>query len=77
MTLPALLLAFSSLPAMAGSCPLDMKEIDAALAENTSLSKADMGKIKGFRTSGEKMHKAGQHKKSVEALAKAKKLLDI
>ena len=63
--------------AFAGSCPRHMKEFDAALANEPSISKADMGKAKGLRDKGEAFHKAGKHSKSVEALMEAKALLGI
>jgi hypothetical protein len=71
-----LLLAFS-LPALAGSCPRDMKTIDAALAANPSVSAADMDRIKQLRTSGEQQHKSGNHSQSVADLHQAMKLLGI
>ena len=62
--------------ASAGSCPLDMRQIDAAMA-NSSLSMGDMEKVKALREEGEKLHKSGDHSGSVAALDQAKKLLGI
>ncbi|MBT3658748.1 MAG: hypothetical protein HOA30_11730 [Rhodospirillaceae bacterium] len=64
-------------PAHAFHCPADMKKIDAALAKNPQMSKKDMAKITGLGAKGEAMHKAGQHGKSVAALAKAMEALGI
>ncbi len=64
-------------PAYAAHCPADMKKIDAALAKQPALSKEQMGKVTGLRAKGEALHKAGQHGKSVEALAEAMKILGI
>lgn len=75
-TLAVVAVAGLSLPALAGQCPRDMKQIDAALS-SASLSAADMAKVKELRAKGEALHKAGTHKESVDALAEAKKLLGI
>ena len=75
--LPAAMLLVFSLPAFAGSCPKDMKAIDAALAANPSVSAADMARIKELRASGEQLHKAGNHSQSVADLHEAMKLLGI
>ena len=63
-------------PAMAGSCPKDMRQIDAAMA-NSTLSMADMEKVKALRAKGEQLHKSGDHSGSVMALDEAKELLGI
>lgn len=72
----ALTLALTASTAFAGSCPRDMKQIDAAMA-NSTLSMADMEKVKALRAKGEKMHKSGDHSGSVIALEEAKDLLGI
>jgi hypothetical protein len=72
----AVLLAFS-LPAFAGSCPRDMKAIDQALAAATSISDADLARVKALRASGESKHKSGQHSESVSDLHEAMKILGI
>jgi len=61
---------------LAGSCPMDMKQIDSAIG-SSSLSSTDMGKVKALRTKGEKLHKSGDHSGSVTALGEAKDLLGI
>ena len=72
----ALTLASSSL-AFAGSCPAQMKAIDAKLSSNPTLSAGDMDKVKTLRADGEAFHKAGKHAESEKALGEAKKLLGI
>jgi hypothetical protein len=72
----ALVLALSSSVALAGSCPKEMKAIDAALP-NAKLSDAQMGEVKKLRAEGEALHKGGKHKESMEALGKAKKVLGM
>lgn len=72
----AALIMIASAPAFAGSCPLQMKKIDAALS-SAKLSQADMGKVTGLRAKGEAMHKAGKHAESVAALKEAQKILGI
>ena len=72
----ALTAALTTSMAFAGSCPMDMKQIDAAMA-SSSLSAADMAKVKALRAQGEEMHKSGDHAASVDILNKAKALLKI
>ena len=69
-------LAASSL-AYAGSCPMQMKAIDAKISSNPSIAAADMEKVKKLRTDGEAFHQAGKHAESEKALGDAKKLLGI
>ncbi len=63
--------------AWAYHCPADMKKIDEALAKHPNLPAEQMAQIKQWRTEGEALHKAGDHKASVETLAKALKALGI
>ena len=64
-------------PAVAGSCPTDMKEIDEALAKGTKLKAGDLDKIKQQRAEGERLHKAGKHRRALDTLEKAKVELGI
>lgn len=72
----ALTAALASSTAFAGRCPVDMKQIDAAMA-NSTLSSADMDKVRELRAKGEELHKSGDHSGSVAALAEARKMLGI
>ena len=72
----AVSLALASGFAFANSCPKEMKAIDAALP-NAKLSAAQMTEVKKLRADGETLHKAGKHSESMEALGKAKKMLNI
>lgn len=63
--------------AFANHCPKDMKAIDAALAKKPQLSEEEMKEVTTLRADGEKLHKAGKHKESEEALAKAMAILKI
>jgi hypothetical protein len=63
--------------AWANNCPNEMKAIDAKLATNPSLSKADADKVAKLRAEGEAYHKQGKHDQSMKALGEAKKLLGI
>ena len=76
LIIAAIALATTSL-AFANSCPMQMKEIDAKISSNPTLSAADMGKVKTLRADGESLHKAGKHPESEKALGEAKKLLGI
>ncbi len=69
-------LALASSTALAFHCPADMKAIDAALPK-AKLTDAQMAEVKKYRGEGETLHKAGKHQESVDALAKARKLLKI
>jgi hypothetical protein len=72
----ALIVALAAGTAFAGSCPMDMRQIDAAMA-NSTISMADIEKVKALRADGEKMHTSGDHAGSVAALDEAKDLLGI
>ncbi|MEX2126152.1 MAG: hypothetical protein WD795_19835 [Woeseia sp.] len=75
-----LLVACIASTAFAGSCPLLMKDIDAALGDPTvaeQLSEEQMTEVKQLRKEGEEAHRAGDHPKSMEALARAKAVLGI
>ena len=74
-TLLAIALAFTAGAALANSCPMDMKAIDAKLAMNPKLSETDAAKVKKLRADGEAAHKAGKHNESVKLLGEAKKML--
>ncbi len=77
IVIAAILSAAFAGPALAGTCPVLVKEIDAALAKGTSLSAAQMTEVKELRNKGEAEHKAGSHAAAVAALAKAKEILGI
>jgi hypothetical protein len=68
--------ALASSSVFASSCPKHMKAIDAALP-NAKLTSAQMADVKKYRAEGESLHKAGKHAESMEALAKAEKILGI
>jgi len=69
-------LAMASGAALAGSCPKEMKAIDAALPA-AKLDAAKMSEVKKLRAEGEADHKAGKHADSMAALGKAKAMLGI
>ena len=78
IALAAVLTAVLAGPALAGSCPLLMKEIDAALAKGTSLSAAQLAEATALRAKGEAEHnKGGSHASAVATLKKAKEILGI
>lgn len=72
-----MLLAAISSVAMANHCPMDMKEIDAALATQPKLTAEQLAEVKQYRAEGEALHKAGKHQESVDTLGKAKTILGI
>jgi hypothetical protein len=63
--------------AVAGSCPAEMKKIDAALATSPKLTDAQMSEVKKLRADGETAHKAGSHADSMVSLNKAKAILGV
>lgn len=63
--------------AFAFHCPVDMKKIDAALADKPQLSAEKMAEVKKLRAEGEALHKAEKHQESVATLAKAMVILGI
>lgn len=63
--------------ALAFHCPSDMKKIDEALAKHPKLTEAQMQEVRKYRADGEALHKAGKHQESIDALAKAMKILAI
>ncbi|HEY7945181.1 MAG TPA: hypothetical protein VIH15_11815 [Casimicrobiaceae bacterium] len=63
--------------AFAFHCPLEMKKIDDAMAKNPKITVAQMSEVKEYRAEGEKLHKAGKHQESLDALAKAEKILGV
>lgn len=76
-TILGFVLALASASAFAFHCPKDMKKIDEAMAKNPSLSAQQMADVKKYRAEGEALHKAGNHKGSVDTLAKAMKILNV
>jgi hypothetical protein len=73
----ALALAACVPSAFAMHCPMDMQQIDAALAANPKLTAEQLAEVKKLRAEGEAQHNTGDHAKSVETLAKAKAILGI
>jgi hypothetical protein len=74
-----ILFAFSS-AAFSGSCPLLMSDIDAALedpAVTERLSEEELMEARQLREQGEEAHRSGDHAQSMEALNRAKEVLEI
>ncbi|MEX0810509.1 MAG: hypothetical protein WD044_17440 [Dongiaceae bacterium] len=66
-----------SLPAYAAQCPMDMADIDAALAMSPDLTADQLADVERLRAEGEALHAVGDHDGSVAALAEAKAILGI
>ncbi len=66
-----------AVPAYAFQCPADMAKIDAAIQAGTNLTAAQLDKVKSLRAEGERLHKAGKHGESVEALGEALDMLGM
>ncbi len=64
-------------PSFAFHCPVDMKKIDKALANNPDISAAQMTEVENLRSLGAEQHSSGQHSNSVATLAEAMGILGI
>jgi hypothetical protein len=73
----AAVVAFLSVPALAGQCPTMVGKIDAALASTPGLSDDVKAQITELRNKGEELHNAGDHDASVETLKQAMGLLGM
>lgn len=76
----SLVLSALSFPAFAGSCPILMGEIDAALADpavEERIGADEYAEAQRLRQEGEDAHKAGDHTESEQALKKAKEILKV
>lgn len=69
-------LAFASTLAIGANCPVQMKDIDAAMSR-AKLSSQQAAEVKKLRAEGEALHKQGKHAESMAALGKAKGILGI
>jgi hypothetical protein len=63
--------------ALANMCPSLMAKVDAALAQNPSLTAEQLAEVQQLRADGEAQHKSGQHAQSVESLGKALEILGV
>lgn len=71
-----LLLALTG-TAMAAQCPANIRQIDEALQKNPGLPGPQRAEVTKLRNDGDKLHREGKHAESMEALAKAKKMLGM
>jgi hypothetical protein len=71
----AAVVAFLSVPALAGQCPNMVGQIDAALAATPGLSDDVKAQVTELRNKGEELHNSGDHQASVDTLAEALNLL--
>lgn len=78
-TITALCLALVSAAALAFSCPKEMAAIDQALesGQHAELGDAELERVRALRAEGERLHQAGEHEASLEALEEAKALLGV
>ena len=76
MFLAAVALTALSAPALARECPTHVKKIDAALA-TASLGQEQKVEVMRLRDEGQRLHSEGKHEESMEALARAEKMLGI
>ncbi len=71
----AAVVAFLSVPALAGQCPALIGQIDAALASTPGLSDDVKAEVVALRDKGEVLHNEGKHDQSVETLQQALQML--
>ena len=72
----AVLIGITS-PAFANHCPKDAKIIDQSMREAFGLTKMQMTEVIVLRDKGVAYHKDGEHKKAIEALHAATKILGV
>ena len=63
--------------AFAMHCPIDMRKIDAELANGPNISAEQLAQVKNLRAEGESLHNAGKHQDSVNTLGEAMRILGI
>jgi hypothetical protein len=63
-------------PAIAGHCPVDVRAIDAALANNPALSATELALVVALRNHGDALH-PGDHGGSLDLLHQAMEILGI
>jgi hypothetical protein len=63
-------------PALAGHCPVDVRAIDAALANNPTLSATELALVVALRDQGNALH-PGDHGGSLALLHQAMEILGI
>jgi hypothetical protein len=76
IALVAATLCVASGTVFAFHCPVDIKAIDEALP-TAKLDANKTAEVQKLRAQGESLHKAGKHQESMDALGKAKKILNI
>ena len=69
-------LATLSAPALARECPTHVRKIDAALA-TASLGQEQKAEVQRLRDEGQRLHGEGKHDESMEALARAERMLGL
>ncbi len=65
-----------SAPALARECPTHVRKIDAALA-TASLGQEQKAEVMRLRDEGQRLHGEGKHDESMEALARAERMLGL
>lgn len=64
-------------PAFASECPKHMQAIDEAMAANPQITEEQKAQVEELRAEGERLHEAGDHEASMEALTEAEEILGI
>ncbi len=74
--LAASLAVAAASPAFAFQCPSDVKAIDAALA-GANPGQEQKAEVQRLRDEGQRLHGEGEHDESMEALARAERMLGV
>jgi len=77
--LAGLLLALTAAPALAGSCPTLMHDIDRMLDDDavvSALDASELERVRELREKGERLHENGDHGESVDVLDEALAILN-
>lgn len=70
-------LTLAALPALASECPQHMRAIDEAMAADPQITEEQKAQVEELRAEGERLHEAGDHEASMEALTEAEQILGI
>lgn len=70
-------LAIAAAPAFASECPKHMRAIDEAMAGDPQITEEQKAEVQELRAEGERLHNAGDHEASMDALTEAEEILGI
>ncbi len=69
------LLAFASIPAMAGSCAEELKALDSAIAAQAQIEPDVKAQVQDMRAQAEKLCAAGNEEEAADVISEATSML--